>query len=160
MKCCKCFWVFPRAIYEACTNPDCQHKFCEDCQPVLLREPNQEADAKDQPTSYVNVDLNASSARALSASNGMASEDLPSLASSLAFNYPLQQGPALLPTEQIIAPPEQSARGKDDKPVDGDWFWTCHMCGEGPWFYGLVGSCPMCGHIRCVLCIFEETEST
>jgi len=169
MKCCKCFWVYPRAIHVVCT--ECQHKFCNECQLVFLREANQVAEGKGQPISDVNIDINVSSTRALSASNGgdpnhtqsptnnpsiyfalgMASEGLPPLAPSSA---PLQTGPAL--PEQTIAAPEYSASGPDDKPVDGEWLWRCHSCGQGPWLYVHTPACLNCEHVRCESCTYEE----
>jgi len=176
MKCCQCSWVYPRAIYVACTNADCLHKFCDDCQPVSLNDGSQKTDTEDQRITYVNVDTNMSSTRVLSASNGgelgdcsdhthspanhpsiyfavgTASEGLPLSASSSTFDEPSQAGPAL--PEQIIAPPEHSASGPDDKPVDGECFWTCDLCGGGPWLYQTVASCLNCGHIPCSYCTY------
>lgn len=123
---------------------------------MLLREENQVADDEDQPISYVNVDLNLSSPKELPSFNSTASEGLPSLVPSLAFNEPVQLDPALLPSKQITAPPEHSVSGQDDKPADGDWFWTCHVCNEGPWFWDLAEACQHCGHVRCASCTYEE----
>ena len=156
IKCCQCDWIYPQKIYAACTNSDCMHKFCVDCEFVTLRDTNKGTDVKDQPIPYVNFDMDASSSRALPASNSMISEGLPSLAPLLAFNEPLQTSSTLLSSEQIVFTPEHSASGQDEKPVDGDWFWTCHNCNEGPWLYALVEACQTCGHVRCTACIFEE----
>jgi len=123
---------------------------------------------------------NTSSTRVLSASNGgelrdcfdhihspashpsiyfavdMASEGLPMFESSSAFNEPSQAGSGK--PEQIVALPEHSARGSDNQPVDGEVFWTCCECGNGPWFKAHVLACLNCGHIVCNRCVCGEQE--
>lgn len=173
VKCCKCFWVFPRALYPACTNPDCQHKFCEECPLVFLMEANQPAHAKAQPIPHVNIDMHVSSTRSLSAfSNGelrdypnqnQFSSDRPSIYFTLGTASEglssLQTEPAL--SEQIVPLPEYSASGPDnDVPVDGELIWTCCECSQGPWLYSTTPACVNCGHIHCTLCTYEELGDT
>ena len=174
--CCQCgYGPHILKIHQACSNSNCQHRPCINCQSYYLNE-DLTTNATDQPISYANDNTNVSSTRVLPDPNGKelrdcssihsptchpstyfdlgeASEGSPlAVAPASAIYESLPPTPNLLPSEHVTTLPEHFASGPTYQPSDGEWLWVCSECGGGSWLLSNVGACLHCGHQRCIKC--------
>jgi hypothetical protein len=180
--CCECgYGPFASQSYGGCTM--CQHTFCSSCVIVYPKKKSSErtdiaqdafsgtsrgassiqSEGEDRSVQLSTIlgDVNTQpiSEFAISKSNlTLTSDAFPSLASD---HEDACSAVRSLPAQQIIANPEQSASGGEEKPVDGEWFWECCKCagspGEGgPWLLSTTPSCLSCDRPRCTDCRIWE----
>lgn len=151
-------------LYTGCTS--CGHCFCANCQIVYPDKRDSEERALSNEAVKADsvepaIPQLLKSETSPPTSYGVLSHDTcgasPKSATRLSSDDDHSQSPELpLPSQPIIAQPEHASSPSGPAPADGDTYWTCNVCGYGPYLFSLYPACTNCGHIRCTECYYQE----